>query len=116
MLYFACQQPGTGVLDGGGRCLSKADSPPMDNQWVRAFIDRGRGSHAETVQSALTIILKLAIGGLISVILIVLGTVNLQFQFHFFEANSQNCGSLCHGYSLIIMKLTSPTWWGFQDL
>ena len=46
----------------------------------KSFIDRGRGLHAETVQSALTIILKLAIGGLISVMLIVLGTVSLQFQ------------------------------------
>ena len=32
---------------------------------------------------------------------------------HFFEANSQNCGSLCL-HCLIIMKLTSPTWWGSQ--
>ena len=36
--------------------------------------------HAETAQSALMVILKLVIGGLTSVILIVLGTVNLQFQ------------------------------------
>ena len=41
---------------------------------------RQRGLHVETVQSALTVILKLAIGGLTSVILIVLGTINLQFQ------------------------------------
>ena len=66
-------------MEGADVC-PKADSPPMDSQWVRAFTDRGRGLHAETVQSALTIILKLAIGGLISVTLIVLGTVNLQFQ------------------------------------
>ena len=39
-----------------------------------------RGLHVETVQSALTVILKLVIGGLTSVILIVLGTINLQFQ------------------------------------
>ena len=66
-------------MEGADVC-PKADSPPMDSQWVRAFTDRGRGLHAGTVQSALTIILKLAIGGLISVTLIVLGTVNLQFQ------------------------------------
>ena len=41
---------------------------------------RQRGLHVERVQSALTVILKLAIGGLTSVILIVLGTINLQFQ------------------------------------
>ena len=28
--------------------------PPHDNQWARTFIDRGRGLHAETAQSALT--------------------------------------------------------------
>ena len=36
------------------------------------------------------------------------------FLFFFFEASSQNCGSLCHGYSLVIMQVTSLTWWGFQ--
>ena len=35
---------------------------------------------------------------------------------HFFEFNSQNCDSLCHGYSLVIIQLTSSTWWGFQCL
>ena len=36
--------------------------------------------------------------------------------FHFFEANSGNYGSLCHGYSLLIRYLTSSTWWEFQYL
>jgi len=67
------------ILDAGvcvgGRvdACPKADSPSLDNQWTR-------GLHVETVQSALTVILKLVIGGLTSVILIVLGTINLQFQ------------------------------------
>ena len=43
-------------------------------------IGGGRGLHAETAQSALTVILKLVIGGLTSVVLIVLSTVSLQFQ------------------------------------
>ena len=34
-------------------------------------------------------------------------------MFRFLEASSQNCGSSCHGYSLVLMLLTSPTWWGF---
>ena len=38
------------------------------------------GLHAGTTQPALTVTLKLVIGGLISVILVVLSTVNLQFQ------------------------------------
>ena len=63
--------------------LPPAPPPAPDNQGARAFIDRGRGLHAETIQSALPVILKLVIGGLISVILIVLGTVNLQFEVRF---------------------------------
>ena len=41
--------------------------------------------HAETAQSALTIILKLVITGLISVTLIVVNTVNLQFRVRLFS-------------------------------
>ena len=41
---------------------------------------RGRELHAETAQSSLTVIFKLVIGGLTSVIFVVLDTVNLQFQ------------------------------------
>ena len=120
------------ILDAGNRGMGRVDAcpkadstptptpTPRDNQWATAFIDRGRGPHAETAQSALTVILKLVICALISVLLIVLSTVSLQVQGPFFpyfsEANSQNCGSLCHGYSLVIMLLTSSTWWGFQYL
>ena len=43
----------------------------------------GRGLHAVTAQSALTVIFKLVIGGLTGVILVVLGTVNLHFQSPF---------------------------------
>ena len=61
----------------------KANSPApphLDKQRVRAFIDRGRGLQAETAQSALIVSFRLVIGGLTSVILIVVGTVHLQFQ------------------------------------
>ena len=40
----------------------------------------GGGVHAETAQSSLTVIFRWVIGGLTSVILIVLGPVNPQFQ------------------------------------
>ena len=67
---------------GVGRHMSKGQlhTPPTDNQWAGAFIGQGRGLHAEKVQLALTVILKLVIGGLINVILIVLSTLDLQFQ------------------------------------
>ena len=38
------------------------------------------GLHAEAAQSSLTVILRLVISGLTSIILVVLGTVNPQFQ------------------------------------
>ena len=45
---------------------------PTDSQWARTFRDRKRGQHAESAQSALIVILKLVISGLISAILIAL--------------------------------------------
>ena len=69
---------------GRADTCQKANSLPHPRQsGARAFIDRGRGLHAEMVPSALTVILKLVIGGLTSIILIVLSTVNLQFQGQF---------------------------------
>ena len=74
--------------------------------------DGGRGLHTEIAQWGLVVNLKLVVSGLISITLIILSTVklstvNLQFhgQFfsHFLEGSSQNCDSLCHGYSLITM-------------
>ena len=62
--------------------MSKGQLPTTDNQGAKAFIDRGRGLHAETAQSALRVILKLFIG-LTRVILIILNTVNLHFQDQF---------------------------------
>ena len=61
-----------------GSC-PKVNSPYPDKQWARAFVDRGRGLHPETAQSAQMLILKVVIGGLPTVILIVLSTVNPQF-------------------------------------
>ena len=47
---------------------------------TRVFTDKGRELYAETAQSSLTVILKLVIHGLTIIILIVLDTINLQFQ------------------------------------
>ena len=67
------------AITGEGGCLSKGrpHRTPTDNQGARAFIDGGRGLHAETARSELTVILKLVTGGLTSVILIVLSTIHL---------------------------------------
>ena len=76
-----------------------------------------QGLHAETAQSALTVIFRLAIRWsdrhhldcFRSSSSLVPGSV----CSHFFEAIFRNCGSLGHGYSLVIMELTSSTW-GFS--
>ena len=66
--------------------MLKTAVPVTDNQWARAFISWRRGLHEETAQSAL-IILKLVIGGLTTVILVALGTINLQFQDWFISVS-----------------------------
>ena len=58
-------------------------TPYPDNQCLRASVDREREFQSETAQSALTVILKLIIGGLTSVISYVLSTNNLQSHGRF---------------------------------
>ena len=68
-------------------------------------------------QSALTVILKLAISGLTNIILIALGTVNLQFQGQLASISLRPFLEIVTAYvSLVVMQLTSSTWWGFQYL
>ena len=80
--YFGCWQLGSGVWWGKLDVSSKADFHPTStpNNHEQEFYIEREGLHAETAQSALTVIFKLFVGGLTSDILIVLGTVNLQFQ------------------------------------
>ena len=66
---------------GGQTSVQRLTLPRTGNQWARAFIENRRGPHAKTAQSALTVIFRLVIGGLTSITLTVLGTVNLQFPF-----------------------------------
>ena len=57
--------------------------PALATSGARAFIDRDvgvRGLRAEKAQSALMVIFRLVISGLTGIMLVVLGTVNLQFQ------------------------------------
>ena len=67
-----------------GGHLSKGWFPPSGSHWGKSFYRQTEGTYAETVQSVLTVIFKLIICGLTSMILVVLGTVNLQFQVHLF--------------------------------
>ena len=72
MLYFRCRNWDERMAD---------ICPKADKHGVRALTDRvGEGAlHAGTAQSSLTVIFRLVMSGLTSVILIFLGTVSLQF-------------------------------------
>ena len=86
-------------------------APNPGNQRGQSFYRQEEGPRAETAQSALTVIFKLVISGLTHVILIALCTLVFSSRTHvfaFLEAIIQKCGSLCHGYILAIMWLTSP--------
>ena len=78
-------------------------TPLLATNRARAFIDRSCGGgevlHAETAQSALTVVFKLGIGGLTNTILVVLGTVNFQLQGQFVTISLRPIP----GYSLVIM-------------
>ena len=76
-------------------------------------IGRGRGLHAETAQSALTVISKFVISGLTSVIFFV-----LIFSSRVSPGPNlkPNCNSLCCGYSLVTRQLTPSTWWVLKHL
>ena len=66
------------ILDAGNLGRGTPVQKPTPPNWqsgARAFIDGGRGLHAGPAQAALAGFLSLSIGGLTSVILIVLGTV-----------------------------------------
>ena len=75
LLSFGCQQPEWGEDEH----LSKSWPLPPESQGARLFIHRERGLHAETDQSALTVVLKFVIS-LTSITLTVWGMIHLQFQ------------------------------------
>ena len=90
-----------------GRLLPHPPTPATDNQWARAFIDRGRGLRAETEQSARIVILKLVVRWsdlhCLDCFKYSSSPVPGSVCSHFLEASSWNSGSLSHGYSLVIM-------------
>ena len=108
VLYVACWQQQEGQ---GEQTLVHRPAPPTDHEWSRAFIDRGRGLHAEITHSALTVSLKLVTGDLTSVFLIILIDLICSFRvnlFQFLKASSYSCGISCHDCGLVIVYFTSP--------
>ena len=74
-----CLISDAGSRGGKRNVCPKANSPPLATIVVRAFMDRN-GLRAETAYSALIFIFHLLISDLIRVILVVLGTLNLQLS------------------------------------
>ena len=76
--FALLQMPASGGAWKGGR-LSKSQFPPLTISGQDRLQTR-EGLHAETAQSARTVVLKSVIAGLTTAILVVVGTVNLRFQ------------------------------------
>ena len=100
-VYFRCQPLGVGEGWAGGY-LSRGRLPTLATSGARAFIDRRRGLHAETAESALTFIFRLVIGSLISITLVVLGTVNLQSQGPFVPISLRPVLGIVAAYVMVI--------------
>ena len=62
------------------------------------------GLHAETAPPSLTVIFRLVISGLTSIILVVLGTINLQFQGPFVPI------SLCPTLRIVAARVLGTVW------
>lgn len=56
LLYFGGQQMDQGSKSGGWTHVQRL-TPLTDNQWISAFIEGGRGLHAETAWSALKLVM-----------------------------------------------------------
>ena len=103
LLCFGCWQPGMGV-EVADAC-PKGNSPPTPLLWQsgdKSFYRWREGATCRTAQSALTVTLKLVISGLTSVILIVISTINLQFQGWFVSIEFYLIYFLYSRFSLVI--------------
>ena len=91
---------------GGGGHLSKGPLLPP-HPLLTGVRGAGRGPRAEAARASLTVIPRVVVSRLTSIILGISGTVNLQSQvhwFHFFVVNSRNWGSSWPGYGLVIIS------------
>ena len=90
--------------EGGGHC-PKADCPlSPGNEWDKSFYRQKEGA---TCRNSTVSGFTLVTDGVARIILTLSGLVNLQVQGPFvppfLDEFSENCGSLCHGYCLVIM-------------
>ena len=68
-----------GLGEEGGH-LSRGRLPTAGNSWGKSAYGEEAGPHTGASQSALSVLFTVASGGLASIILVVAGTVSLQFQ------------------------------------
>ena len=98
MLYFRCWQLGRRRVGSGLQTSFQRPTSPSGNQWGKSFYRQkwngGGGLRAKIAVSSLTVIFKLVISGLTSVILVVLDIVNFQFQGPFVPISLQQFSNL----------------------
>ena len=97
--------PATG--EGGGRylCKSQLHPHPLKSRGESFYRQLGvMGLHAEIAPSSLTVIFRLVISGLTSIILVVLGTINLQFQGPFVPI------SFCPTLRIVVARVLGTVW------
>ena len=85
--------------------------PPTVTSGAGACRGRWKGLHAEATQLSLVVIFRLVVSGLTSIILVVLGTVNLQFQGPFVPVSLRPVLGIVAAHvlgSLVFKQLTSP--------
>ena len=91
---------------GGWTFVQRPTLPPLAVSGEKELLQTEGRHYAETAQSALTITFTLTFGGLNSIILIVLSTVNFQLQGWFAPISLRpvlRILATCHGYTLVII-------------
>ena len=91
------------AVSGDGRLLSKGWLPPLPTVRGESFHRQREGAPCRN-NTALTVILKLVIGGQSSAILIGLGTINLQFHSWFVPI------SLGHFLGIVAVYIMTAVW------
>ena len=97
-----------------GNWVQRLTPPPPSTSCPyreRAFTCEGRGLHADVVQLALTVILKLVLQWSdqhhLDYFKYSESAVPESVCCHFLEASSWNCSGFCQGHSLVVMQLTA---------
>ena len=105
--WKVCFASDAGSWGGRADLCPKATCPPPTSRGLRTFPGGERELSAETAESALTVVLKLAMWWSdkchLDCFRFSESSAPGSVSFCFLEATSENCGGLCHGCRLAIM-------------